>query len=256
VTAPSGRLAAQVVANRSLSYLHPTDVVDARAVWVNPAGLSVRQLASIHMDVAVTEPGGRGRLGQITAGFSSRGLGFSYQRDPLDTGLVAHTYRVGLAGASGGLAAGVAAAHYRGAANSTGWDVGIVYLATGVIALGGTVANIGQPDVRGQKLPATFIAGATVAPFGQRFALSAHATMTREQLQGYAIGSRWTLPIGFPLTLLARLDADSEFRTTALAFGLSAGVRDVAGAVVTTPGNFDTADAANVYGVIARELGR
>jgi hypothetical protein len=124
------------------------------------------------------------------------------------------------------------------------------------LALGANLANIGQPVVRGEKLFATLVAGATVSPFGQSFAVSAHAGLTREQVQGYGVGTRWTLPIGFPITVLARLDADRDFRTTGLAFGLSAGIRDLAGAVVTTPGDFETADAASVYGVISRDLGR
>src|SRR5256885_15396889 len=107
---PSGRPAAQVVPNRATAYLHPTDVRDARAIWVNPAGLAVQREASIYAELDVSNPGSRGQLRQINAGFNARGLSLGYQRDVLDAGARGHTYRLGLAGASGGGAAGVGAA--------------------------------------------------------------------------------------------------------------------------------------------------
>src|SRR2546421_2380746 len=111
---PSGRPAPQVVPNRATAYLHPTDVRDARAIWVNPAGLAVQREASIYAELDVSNPGSRGQLRQINAGFNARGLSLGYQRDVLDAGARGHTYRLGLAGASGGLAAGFAVAHYPG----------------------------------------------------------------------------------------------------------------------------------------------
>ncbi len=96
-------LPAQQVANRANAYLFPTDVSDARAIWVNPAGLGMQREASIYAEVAVGDPGSKGRLRQINAGFNSRGLSFGYQRDLLDNGGRANTYRFGLAGGSGGL---------------------------------------------------------------------------------------------------------------------------------------------------------
>ena len=37
--------------NRATRYLFPTDVTDARALWVNPAGLGAFPEASINLDV-------------------------------------------------------------------------------------------------------------------------------------------------------------------------------------------------------------
>src|SRR5256714_14677217 len=111
---PSGRPAAQVVPNRATAYLHPTDVRDARAIWVNPAGLAVQREASIYAELDVSNPGSRGQLRQINAGFNARGLSLGYQRDVLDAGARGHTYRLGLAGGSGGPAAGVPGGPYRG----------------------------------------------------------------------------------------------------------------------------------------------
>src|SRR3970282_919601 len=72
--------AQEVAPNRATTYLHPTDVRDARALWVNPAGLGVLRDASVYAEIAAQDPGARGRLRQLSAGFNARGLGFAYQR--------------------------------------------------------------------------------------------------------------------------------------------------------------------------------
>src|SRR2546426_5316367 len=59
---------AQVAPNRTTLYLHPTEVGDARALWVNPAGLGRFEEASVHLDLTVGDPGASGRLRQVTLG--------------------------------------------------------------------------------------------------------------------------------------------------------------------------------------------
>jgi hypothetical protein len=253
---PPARLPAQVVPNRAALYLHPTDVADARAVWVNPAGLAVLRHASVHVDLTVREPGPAGRLRQVTAGFSSRGLGFSYQRDLFEGGFRAHTYRVGLAGAAGGFAAGGAIVVHRGDTRATGWDIGAVYTLRPSVTLGGLIANIGEPDVRGITLPLTATPGVTVAPLGPSLVLSAHALVTRDSVLGSALGIRWSAGTRVPIGLLARLDTDRKLHSVAFAFGLSVGRQDMIGTVITTPGDVRAADAASLYGVVSRPLGR
>src|SRR5207253_2617055 len=100
--------AAQAVPNRTTLYLHPTDVTDARALWVNPAGLARMMEASAHLDLTVGDPGAGGRLRQTTVGVSSRGFSFGYQRDLFDGGVRGHTYRLGFAAGERRLAAGAA----------------------------------------------------------------------------------------------------------------------------------------------------
>src|SRR5216110_2091098 len=117
---PLNRLIAQVAPNRATGYLFPTDVHDARAIWVNPAGLGVAREASVYAELGVSDPGARGRLRQINAGFNSRGLSLGYQRDILDNGVRGTTLRLGLAGGAQGLAAGFDVSRYTGSgANAT-----------------------------------------------------------------------------------------------------------------------------------------
>jgi len=140
-------VAAQAVANRATAYLHPTDVIDARAIWVNPAGLAGLTMASVYLDLTVGQPGGRGRLRQLSGGFDSRGFAFSYQRDILDGGGRGHTYKVGLGGGNGPLAAGFGMALYRGDTKGTGWDLGLRYVPSRAVRVGGAILNIGEPSV-------------------------------------------------------------------------------------------------------------
>ena len=255
---PPNRLAAQTVTpNRATAYLFPTDVRDPRAVWVNPAGLGVLRDASIYAELSVGDPGASGRLRQMNAGFNSRGLSLGYQRDIFDAGLRGSTIRLGLAGGSQGLAAGVAVARYGGTGiNSTGWDFGVTYLAMPQLTVGAVAANIGQPVVGGVRQRVTFVPGFTWHPGPIRaLALSTLAHLTNHAEASYAFGAAWRTPgtSRWPIEIIARLDTDGGLRRSAFAFGLSLGGQNRFGAVVTTPGDASHLDAASVYGLVTRE---
>jgi hypothetical protein len=258
---PPVRVSAQVAPNRATTYLHPTDVHDARALWVNPAGLAVVREASVYAELAVADPGAQGRLRQINAGFNSSGLSFGYQRDIFDGGKRGHTYRLGIAGASEGLAAGVVVAHYRGDTQGTGWDLGVAYVWTPAVTVGGVIANIGQPVVRGLPQRLTFVPGVTWRPWGggSRAAFSAHAQITPDSVATYAFGAAWQGGRGgtgrLPVAVLARVDTDRGLRRGAFALGLSIGGADRIGAVISTPGDVSGVDGASLYGVSTRTPG-
>ena len=259
---PSARSTAQVAPNRASAYLFPTDAHDARAIWVNPAGLGTVREASIYAELAVGDPGARGRLRQIDAGFNSRGLSFGYQRDIFDNNVRGNTYRIGLAGGSGGLAAGVAFTYYRGTgAHSSGWDAGVTYTLYPGLTLGVVGANIGQPVVRGLGQRLTYVPGATWHPAPlAALGLSAYARITPDSVVAYAFGLSWHTPWStagavrrWPIEVLARLDTDGGLRRGAFAFGLSIGSQDRVGIVATTPGDVSRVDEASLYGASARE---
>jgi len=249
---------AQVAANRTTLYLHPTDVTDARALWVNPAGLGRFQEASLHLDLTVGDPGAAGRLRQLTLGFNSRGFSFGYQRDVFDGGVRGHTYRLGFAGGRAGLAAGVAAALYRGGTSGTGWDAGIQYDATPQVTVGGVIENVGQPTVRDSTLRAAYVPGATVRLFAARAALSVHGRFTSDGVVGYALGARAGLREGtsLPVRVLARIDTDRSLHRAAFTFGLSLGGQDAVGVVATAPGDAAHLDALSLYGLSTRRFTR
>jgi len=259
---PLHRLAAQVAPNRSAAYLFPTDVHDARAIWINPAGLGTLREASIYAEIGVGNPGARGRLRQIDAGFNSRGLAFAYQRDIFDNGVRGNTYRIGLAGGSGGLAAGAAVAHYRGdGAHSTGWDAGLSYTPSPALTVGLVARNIGQPVVRGLGQRLTYVPGLTWHPAPlPALALSTYSRITPDSIAAFAFGLSWHTPrttLGtvhrWPIEILARLDTDRKLRRGEFAFGLSIGSQDRVGIVATMPGDVSRVDEASLYGASSRE---
>jgi len=257
---PSGRPAdaQQVAPNRSATYLFPTDVRDARAIWVNPAGLGVAREASVYAEVGVSDPGSRGRLRQINAGFNSRGLSLGYQRDILDNGVRGTTLRLGLAGGTQGLAAGFDIARYSGnGANATGWDIGMSYVAFSQLTVGAVAANLGQPIVRGLRQQFTFIPGVTWHPGPVRaLAVSTDARITRDSIESYAFGLAWrttSTSSRWPVEIIARLDTDNGLRRGAFALGLSIGGENRFGALASTPGDVSRIDGLSVYGLVTRE---
>ena len=247
---------AQVAPNRSTLYLHPTEVTDARALWVNPAGLGLFPEASLNLDVTVGDPGSRGRLRQYTLGLNSRGLSLGYQRDLFDGGVRGSTLRIGAAAGHKGLAAGAALALYRGGTSSSGWDLGVLYAWTPDLSVGGVIHDIGEPRVRGILLPVTYVPSATIQLFRHGASLSALGRFTSGGVLGYAFGMRarlrqaMTLPVG----LSARIDTDRSFHRAGFAFGFSLGGPDVAGVVATTPGDVSRIDALSLYGVSTRRF--
>ncbi len=221
-------------------------------MWLNPAGPAASSDASVYLELVVRQPGATGRLGQISAGFNSRGLSFGYQRDNLDE-VVGHTYRVGFGSRAGGLAAGAVVAFYRGNASAHGWDLGFRYAPSPHLALGAVVANLGEPEVRGVQQPRTYLPGATLTPFGRAVEASAHARLTDDGVLGYAFGLQLKVST---MAALVRLDTDRRLRRASFAFGLVIGLRDALGAVVTTSGDGRDVDAASIYGLTARPLTR
>ena len=248
-------VAAQVAPNRATAYLHPTNASDARAVWVNPAGLGVLREASVYAELAVDDPGAAGRLRQVNAGFNARGLSFGYQRDVFDGGARAHTYRVGLAGGSGNLAAGLAVARYRGTNTTpaTGWDLGVVYAWRPALVVGGVIADIGQPSIRGVEKRVTFVPGFTWHP--ARFEFSVHARATTDSVASYGFGAGWRSggQGRFPLAALIRLDTDGQLRRGAFTLGVSIGGPDRVGVVASTPGDASRLETLSLYGVSSRQ---
>ena len=255
---PDRLVAQQFAPNRATAYLFPTDVHDARAIWVNPAGLGVLREASVYTEVSVGDPGARGRLRQIIAGFNSRGLSLGYQRDFFDGGVRGSTIRLGLAGGSSGLAAGFAVARYGGSgANETGWDLGTSYVALPGLTVGIVAANFGQPIVRGVRQRLTYVPGLTWHPGPiPAFAFSTDASITPDSVAAYAFGVSWRTSgtsSRWPLEIIARLDTDGGLRRAAFALGLSIGGENRFGAVATSPGDVSHIDGASAYALVTRE---
>lgn len=152
---------------RSRDYLFVTSVDDARAAWVNPAGLGWVPEASIMGEVGVERSGGSLRLDQYTLGLNSRGLGVAYLRDRSRDSVSVGVFRIGLGLPFGAGAIGAAVSNYRGT-REQGYDLGARYPVLTVLDVGLVVRDIGRPQavVAEAPIPVSTVVGATwtVAP--------------------------------------------------------------------------------------------
>lgn len=246
-----GALTAQVAVNRSSTYLLPSEAQDARALWVNPGGLGVRQEASVYFDLTVADPGSLGQLRQLNLGFNARGLAFGYQRDQFSGGVRGDTYKLGFGVGQGPLAAGLATAWYRGGTKGTGWDLGVTWRAAPPLVVAGVIGNIGQPTVRGLEQRVLYTTSATwqVVP---GFGVGALASANTSGMQAFGFDLRGGFDLGFPVGLVARLDTDHQLRRRQFALGISIGGSNVMGLVGTTPGDVSSINDVTLVGVASR----
>ena len=248
-------MAAQVALNRSDTYLFPSEAQDARALWVNSAGLGIRQEASVYFDATVANPGALGQFRQLNLGFNARGLAFGYQRDQFSGGTVGTTYKLGFGVGEGRLAVVMVTAWYRGGTKGTGWDVGATYKAAAALVLAGVVRNIGQPSVRGLVQRVRYTASATLQ-LAPGFGVGALADANPSGMRAYGVDARGDFDPGFPLGVVLRLDTDQKLRRIQFALGVSIGGSGQMGLVATTPGDVSSVNDLTVFGVTSRTPAR
>jgi hypothetical protein len=245
---------AQVAPNRNSQRLFVTEVADAPSVWVNPGALAMAGNLSVALDLTVGNPGSAGRLDQISASFNSHRFAFGYQRDRLGGGATGHTYRVVLWGTDGRLSLGLAGTQYSGGQGGRAVDIGVLYLLSPQVSLGGVLANIGQPIVRGDSLRLQLTPAVAVHTTGRGMAILSQATVNSDNIVGFAFGVQATVPLRLPVRVLARVDTDGDFGRTAFAFGLTVGGLDRVGLLASTPGDADRISAASLHGASARPV--
>ncbi|UCG86737.1 MAG: hypothetical protein JSW71_23050 [Gemmatimonadota bacterium] len=145
---------------RSQGYLLTPLVDDARALWINPAGLAVVREASIMAEAVFNQPEDSNiRLIQWSLGFNTRGLSAGYQRDRLVTGTSNQLLRIGLARPFRGGAVGIDLSFYWSDVSDRALGLGITYNPVPSVAASVVLRNIGQPVVAGVKSPFTGVAG-------------------------------------------------------------------------------------------------
>ncbi len=227
-----------------MDYLFTATTNDARAIWVNPAGLAVRPEASILAEFVVHRSADADlRLSQFSTGFNSQGLSVGYYRERLVTDSSNHTYRIGIARALRGWAVGVSISHFRGGRNDTGYDVGLRYRVLRSLDLGLVLRNIGQPQTRSETLPLTGVAGLGWTVLRGMFVLTGE-TLARNRLIGsgydmnYRFGAKLSVGRNVPIAGITAVQLDNRLGVLMWSFGISVG-RDRRGVLMAgvTPGN-------------------
>jgi hypothetical protein len=218
--APPSRLAAQVVLPAPPArYLLTTDVDDARALWVNPAGLARRLEASIGADVGVDRfANGSVQLSQYGATVASRGLAVSWIHDRYPGDTTVNAYAVGFGLGDERFSGGVTRRWYRGQVSFAAWDIAL----RGTPAPGMQVSIVGRG--LGSPLPdlayrPTVVPGASVTlldgalQVGAEWEVAAHRWLSQE----IRAGASASLGAAFALTLRADLAPDFKRRRIVLA---------------------------------------
>jgi hypothetical protein len=222
--------AAQAFPPRSQGYLFTPLVNDARALWVNPAGLAIAREASILAEVVLSLPDtGNVRVSQWTAGFNTRGVSFGYQRDRLSGGPANQQLRIGLARPFRGGAAGIDLGLYWSDVNDRGFGAGVIYHLLPSVSTSLVFRNIGQPWVRDVKLPATGVLGLAWSAPENALQLTGEL-LAQNRISGtggvdmsYRAGARITTPKPIPFAAIAAINFGSDFVMDRFFLGLAIG---------------------------------
>lgn len=221
--------AGQAFPPRSQGYLFTPLVDDARALWVNPAGLAIVREASILAEVVLSLPDtGNVRVTQWTAGFNTHGISFGYQRDRLSGGLANRQLRIGLARPFRGGAAGIDLGLYWSDVNDRGFGAGVIYHLLPSVSTSLVFRNIGQPWVRGVKLPATGVLGLGWSAPENALQLTGEL-LAQNRLNGtgvdmsYRAGARITTPEPIPIAAIAAINLGSDLVMDRFFLGLAIG---------------------------------
>lgn len=228
-----GRGAAQQLRPRSTDYLFVTTADDARALWVNPAGLQTITEASILAEFVLDRPvDGDLRLGQWTVGFNSRGFSLGYQRDRVPDEEASDAVRVGLGLGFTGGGLGAALTFYRSPGfTEQGLDVGIRYQPLPSIDVGAVVRHLRRPQVRESQLPVTGVAGISWVAVATHLQLAGEVIVA-ERLIGsgadvtYRGGLRVSTSGSVPIGAIAALDLGSNARVDRWNVGIAIGGKD------------------------------
>ncbi len=218
-TAWSTRLAAQVLPAQPARYLLTTQVQDARALWVNPAGLARQLEASIGADLGADRfSGGSVQLSQYGATISSRGLAVSWVHDRYPGGGSVNAYAVGAGLGDETFSGGVTRRWYRGLVSYGAWDVALRTATANAVQLSVVARGLGSPLPDSTYRP-TVVPGASVAlldgalQLGAEWELATHRWRTQE----IRAGATASLGDAFALTLRADLASDLKRRRIVLA---------------------------------------
>lgn len=141
-----------------LRYLLASQVTDARAVWLNPAGLARHTEASLGADLtAVRFPGGT-EVAQYGATLASRGLAFGWSHDR-SGGVSGNSYAVGLGLGNELFSGGATRRWTRGPVHASFWDLAAHTDAAEWLHLSVVARNLDSPTPRDSALAPSLVPG-------------------------------------------------------------------------------------------------
>ena len=244
--------AAQVVPAQPDRYLLTTEASDARALWVNPAGLVRVPEASIGADMTLDRffPGGT-QLSQYGLSLAGRGIAASWIHERFPPRQALNVYAVGIGLGDEQFSAGTTRRWITGAATASAWDA-----AARVSTLDGTqlslvVRNIGSPHLLDSTYWATAVPGALVSLLSGVVQVGGEWEVTPHTWRSVGYRAGGTVALGRGLALLLRADLSPSFKRRALVVALgfdASGSR--AGAFALASGSANEVDAVGLSGAL------
>jgi len=220
--ASTSRLTAQVVLPAPPArYLLTTEVDDARALWVNPAGLARHLEASIGADVGVDRfATGSMALSQFGATVASRGLAVSWIHDRYPGGGAVNAYAVGAGLGDERFSAGVTRRWYRGLVSYSAWDLALRAAAANGVQLSLVGRGLGSPLPDTTYRP-TVVPGASVSLLDGALQVGAEWEVAAHRWRSQEIRAGGTASLGGSLALTLRADLAPDFKRRKIVLALT-----------------------------------
>lgn len=216
-----GSVAAQSFSAQPHLYMLTTDAFDARALWLQPAGLAARPEASFS-GLLTASTSGRRTITQYGLTLASRGIGLGWQHDRLPDGSSDNQWAVGLAGGTARFTAGVARRWIKGdSTDAAAFDAGIRYAARPNLQLSLAWRDIGSPVVRDTTVRATLVPGLALALFGARAEIGADWEIVTRGWGTSALRAGAAVALPLQLSLSVRADFSGSLHARGLALALT-----------------------------------
>ena len=241
---------AQVLPAQSARYLLTTDAVDARALWVNPAGLARAVEASVGADLTADRffPGGA-QISEYGLSLAGRGIAAAWEHERVPRLGSLNVYAVGIGLGDEQFSAGTTRRWYSGFARASAWDA-----AARVSSFDGTqwslvVRNVGSPRLADSTYWATLVPGAAVSLFKGVLQARGEWEVAPHTWRSIAYRAGGTVSLGHGLAVLLRVDLSPTFKRRAFVFALgfdASGSR--VGAFTQASGGASEVDAVGLAG--------
>ena len=214
-------LAAQVLPAPPARYLLTTEVDDARALWINPAGLARHLEASIGGDVGADRfSGGAVQLSQYGATVSSRGLAVSWIHDRYPGGASVNAYAVGAGLGDESFSGGITRRWYRGLVRFSAWDVALRATTANGVQISIVGRGLGSPLPDSTYRP-TVVPAASVSLLGDAVQIGAEWEVAMSHFRSQEIRAGGTVALNGALALTLRADLAPDLKRRRIVLGLT-----------------------------------
>jgi len=218
-----GLSAAQSFIPHPQNYLVSVDAVDARSLWLQPAGLSRTRDATLAV-FGHGERGGAGGLAQYGALIANGGIAVGWERSREPGGLRADTWTVGAGAGHARAGIGATRSWHRGTGTRDGsFALGGRYAPAGALEMSLLWRDIGSPVILGDTVRATLVPAAALNFLGGRARLSSEWEIVTADWGTSAVrtAASVALPRGTVLTVRAELSGAGDPRSIAVALSWS-----------------------------------